>query len=111
MAAEISPGVYMLSLDFHGNLVHPMLLREGEMSVLIDTGFPGQIEDLRAAMNAAGVPLAQLQAVILTHQDMDHIGCLPEILQECGPRVKIYAHALDQPYIQGELPLLKDSHL
>ncbi|MDH6348500.1 MBL fold metallo-hydrolase [Brevibacillus sp. 1238] len=111
MAAEISPGVYMLSLDFHGNIVHPMLLREGEMSVLIDTGFPGQIEDLRAAMDAAGVPLAQLQAVILTHQDMDHIGCLPEILQECGSRVKIYAHALDQPYIQGELPLLKDSHL
>ncbi len=53
----------------------------------------------------------QLKAVILTHQDVDHIGCLPEILQECGNHIKVYAHELDKPYIQGEIPLLKDSHL
>ncbi|KAF6561210.1 MBL fold metallo-hydrolase [Paenibacillus sp. EKM202P] len=53
----------------------------------------------------------KLKAVILTHQDVDHIGCLPEILQECGNNIKVYAHELDKPYIQGEIPLLKDSHL
>ncbi|GIO04789.1 hydrolase [Brevibacillus reuszeri] len=108
---EISKGVEMLHLDFHGNIIHPVLLWDREMAVLIDTGFPGQIEDLRVAMEKAGVPLDKLKAVILTHQDMDHIGSLPEILQECGNHVKIYAHELDKPYIQGELPLLKDGHL
>ncbi|KAF6569885.1 MBL fold metallo-hydrolase [Paenibacillus polymyxa] len=53
----------------------------------------------------------KLKAVILTHHDVDHIGCLPEILQECGDHIKVYAHELDKPYIQGEIPLLKDSHL
>lgn len=108
---EISKGVEMLQLDFHGTIIHPILLWDQDMAVLIDTGFPGQIEDLRAAIEKAGVSLDKLKAVILTHQDMDHIGCLPEILKEYGHHIKIYAHELDKPYIQGEIPLLKDGHL
>ncbi|WDZ63764.1 MBL fold metallo-hydrolase [Paenibacillus polymyxa] len=108
---EISQGVEMLQLDFHGNRIHPTLLWDREMAVLIDTGFPGQIEDLRVAMEKVGVSFDQLKAVILTHQDVDHIGSLPEILQECGSHIKVYAHELDKPYIQGDIPLLKDGHL
>ncbi|MDQ0656497.1 MBL fold metallo-hydrolase [Paenibacillus sp. W2I17] len=108
---EISKGIAMLQLDFEGNLIHPVLLWDEEIVVLIDTGFPGQYDDLRIALEKIGVPISQLKAVILTHQDVDHIGCLPEILKECGSQVKIYAHELDKPYIEGQLPLLKDGHL
>ncbi|MED1916887.1 MBL fold metallo-hydrolase [Bacillus thuringiensis] len=108
---EISKGVEMLHLDFHGNIIHPVLLWDRDMAVLIDTGFPGQMDDLRVAMEKVGVSFDKLKAVILTHQDVDHIGCLPEILQECGDHVTVFAHELDKPYIQGELPLLKDGHL
>ncbi|TQK54015.1 glyoxylase-like metal-dependent hydrolase (beta-lactamase superfamily II) [Brevibacillus sp. AG162] len=108
---EISNGVEMLQLDFHGSIIHPVLLWDPEMAVLIDTGFPGQMEDLRMAMEKVGVSFDKLKAVILTHQDMDHIGSLPEILQEYGDHVHVYAHELDKPYIQGEIPLLKDAHL
>ncbi|WP_017688562.1 MBL fold metallo-hydrolase [Paenibacillus sp. PAMC 26794] len=108
---EISKGIAMLQLDFEGNIIHPVLIWDEEMVVLIDTGFPGQYDDLCIALEKIGVPISQLKAVILTHQDVDHIGCLPEILQECGSQVKIYAHELDKPYIEGQLPLLKDSHL
>jgi len=68
---EISKGVEMLHLDYHGNVIHPILLKDQEMTILIDTGFPGQFEDLRVAMEKAGVSLDQLNAVILTHQDVD----------------------------------------
>lgn len=108
---EISKGVEMLHLDFQGNIIHPILLWDQDMAVLIDTGFPGQMEDLRVSMEKAGVPFNKLKAVILTHQDMDHIGSLPEILQEYGDHVHVYAHELDKPYIQGELPLLKNGDL
>ncbi|MCL6658759.1 MBL fold metallo-hydrolase [Paenibacillus amylolyticus] len=108
---EISKGITMLQLNFEGNIIHPVLIWDEEMVVLIDTGFPGQYDDLRIALEKIGVPISRLKAVILTHQDVDHIGCLPEILQECGSQVKIYAHALDKPYIEGQLPLLKDGHL
>ncbi|WP_413408979.1 MBL fold metallo-hydrolase [Paenibacillus amylolyticus] len=108
---EISKGIEMLQLDFEGNIIHPVLIWDEEMVVLIDTGFPGQYDDLCIALEKIGVPISRLKAVILTHQDVDHIGCLPEILQECGSQVKIYAHELDKPYIEGQLPLLKDGHL
>ncbi|OPH56884.1 hydrolase [Paenibacillus ferrarius] len=108
---EVSKGVEMLHLDFQGHIIHPTLLWDQEMAVLIDTGFPGQIEDLRAAMEKAGVPFDKLKVVILTHQDVDHIGSLPEILKERGIDIKVYAHELDKPYIQGEMPLIKDGHL
>ncbi|MFF2176095.1 MBL fold metallo-hydrolase [Lysinibacillus sp. NPDC058147] len=107
----ISKGVEMLQLEFHGNIIHPTLLWDREMAVLIDTGFVGQIEDLRVAMEKVGVSFDKLKVIILTHQDIDHIGSLPEILQECGSNIKVYAHELDKPYIQGDLPLLKDGHI
>lgn len=108
---EIFKGVEMLQLEFHGNIIHPTLLWDQEMAILIDTGFIGQIEDLRVAMEKVGVSFDKLKVIILTHQDIDHIGSLPEILQERGSTIKVYAHALDKPYIQGDLPLLKDGHI
>lgn len=108
---EIFKGVEMLQLEFHGNIIHPTLLWDQEIAVLIDTGFTGQIEDLREEMEKVGVSFDKLKVIILTHQDIDHIGSLPEILQECGSTIKVYAHELDKPYIQGDLPLLKDGHI
>ncbi|MFJ5563229.1 MBL fold metallo-hydrolase [Lysinibacillus xylanilyticus] len=108
---EISKGVEMLQLEYHGNIIHPTLLWDQEMAVLIDTGFPRQIEDLRVAIEKVGVSFDKLKVIILTHQDIDHIGSLPEILQECGSNITVYAHELDKPYIQGDLPLLKDGHI
>ncbi|RNB89497.1 MBL fold metallo-hydrolase [Brevibacillus fluminis] len=102
----------MLTLDFYeGMTIHPTLLCDGEMAVLIDTGCPGQVEELRAAMMKVGVTFDMLRAVILTHQDVDHIGCLPEIIRECGEHITVFAHSLEKPYIEGELPLLKDAEL
>ena len=108
---EIAKGVEMLHLEFQEYIIHPILLWDDEMAVLIDTGFPGQIEDIRVEMGKVGVSFDKLKAVILTHQDIDHIGSLPELLQNCGSNIKVYAHDLDKPYIEGELPLLKDAQV
>lgn len=74
-----SKRVHMLHLPFHGMMIHPTLLLDQEDAILIDTGFPGQFGELRAAIEKTGTSLRQLKAVILTHQDLDHIGNLPEI--------------------------------
>ncbi|MFJ5789769.1 MBL fold metallo-hydrolase [Lysinibacillus sp. NPDC093197] len=108
---EVSKGVEILELEFNGIIIYPTLLWDQEMAVLIDTGFPGQFEDLHVAMEKVGVSFDKLKVVILTHQDIDHIGSLPEILQVCGSNIKVYAHVLDKPYIEGDLPLLKDGHI
>ncbi|EEM96373.1 MBL fold metallo-hydrolase [Bacillus thuringiensis] len=108
---EIAKGVEMLQLEFQEFVIHPILLWDDEMAVLIDTGFPGQIEDIQVEMEKVGLSFDKLKVVILTHQDIDHIGSLPELLQRCGSNIKVYAHELDKPYIEGDLPLLKDGNV
>ncbi|EEL87877.1 MBL fold metallo-hydrolase [Bacillus cereus] len=108
---EIAKGVEMLHLEFQEFIIHPILLWDDEMAVLIDTGFPGQFEDIQVEMERVGVSFDKLKVLILTHQDIDHIGSLPEILQNLGSNIKVYAHELDKPYIEGELPLLKDAQV
>jgi len=81
------------------------------MAVLIDIGFPGQFEDIQIEMEKVGVSFDKLKVVILTHQDLDHIGSLPDLLENGVSDIKVYAHELDKPYIEGELPLLKDGNV
>ncbi len=108
---EISNGVKMLELQveaFGGRQeLNPTLIWDDDTAILIDTGTPGQLEQIRIAMNEAGIPFEKLKAIILTHQDIDHIGSLPEILQESDSCIEVYAHEVDKPYIEGELPLMK----
>ncbi|ERI07888.1 MBL fold metallo-hydrolase [Aneurinibacillus aneurinilyticus] len=108
---KIASGIEMLELQVEtfGSCLelNPTLIWDDETAILIDTGTPRQLEQIRAAMDKAGVFLDKLKVVILTHQDLDHIGSLPEILQESGGGIEVYAHELDAPYIEGKLPLLK----
>ncbi|MEK4694352.1 MBL fold metallo-hydrolase [Bacillus sp. FSL M8-0063] len=108
---EIAKGVEMLQLEFQEFIIHPILLWDDEMAVLIDTGFPGQFEDIQIEMEKVGVSFDKLKVVILTHQDIDHIGSLPDLLENGVSDIKVYAHELDKPYIEGEFPLLKDGQV
>lgn len=106
----ISNGVEMVELKIQTPqglmTLYPTLIWDGDAAVLIDTGMPGLWGQIRSTMDDLHVPLEKLKAVILTHQDLDHIGGMTEILQEKSD-IQVYAHELDQPYIEGKLPLLK----
>lgn len=70
---------------------------------LVDTGLPGQAEVIGSLLAEAGVNASDLTRIILTHQDFDHVGSLPELVQTSNARV--LAHATETPYIDGtELP-------
>ncbi len=86
--------------------ITPTLISSGDTHYLVDTGMPGMMEDLTAQLASADVSLEMLSGVIITHQDIDHIGNLPQIL-EINPGIEVFAHSDDTPYIAGELPLLK----
>lgn len=108
---KVAAGVEMITLEaeaFGGKIaIHPTVLWDEQMAVLVDTGMPGSWELIRAAMIEAGVSPEKLKAIIITHQDIDHIGSLPEIVQAYSGQIEVYAHELDQPYIEGKLPLIK----
>jgi glyoxylase-like metal-dependent hydrolase (beta-lactamase superfamily II) len=43
----------------------------------------------------------------LTHQDIDHIGGLPDIIRARKGEIEVLAHEEDRPYIEGNQPLIK----
>jgi len=87
--------------------VYPVLLSDQKEAVLVDAGYPGRLADLAAGLANAGVAERLLSTVILTHQDIDHIGGMPELLRHLGRPIGVLAHELEKPYIQGERRLIK----
>ncbi|HEX3046350.1 MAG TPA: MBL fold metallo-hydrolase [Bacillota bacterium] len=108
---KIVDGVAALELtrEFMGQkgTIYPTLIWDKDSVVLVDTGFPGQLQSIREAMEKEAIPLERLEKIIITHQDIDHIGSLPDLVQELGGTVKVLAHQEEKPYIQGEKPLVK----
>ena len=63
---------------------------------LIDAGTPGDADDIRAAIEAAGFAVSEIDRVLLTHYDFDHVGALAK-LDELDATV--YAHEPDAAYL------------
>lgn len=59
------------------------------------------------AIEKAGIPIERLTSIILTHQDLDHIGSLPAILESASDKIEVLASEKEKPFIQGEQRLLK----
>ena len=108
----IAPRVEVLDLkmDLFGapSSVRPTLVWDESEAVLIDAGYPGLLEQLREQIERAGVSAERLTRLIITHQDIDHIGGVNALLA-LNPRIEVLAHEEDRPYILGERPLIKFS--
>ncbi|PZT52052.1 MBL fold metallo-hydrolase [Paenibacillus silvae] len=86
--------------------IHPVLLRDEDGYTLVDTGMIGQFAELEATLADLNVSLSDIKRVILTHQDMDHIGNLGALL-DAIPGLEVWAHADEIPYVTGTKPLIK----
>lgn len=108
---QVAKGLEMLEITANlmggQGTIHPALIWDEDTVILVDAGFPGQFPQFREAMEKAGVPLENLGKVVLTHQDIDHIGCLPDLLKASSQKVEVLASEVEKPYIQGEKPLIK----
>ncbi|OPA74572.1 MBL fold metallo-hydrolase [Paenibacillus selenitireducens] len=90
-------------------IIYPTLLWDQDEVILVDAGYPGQLDLFHQAFAQAGVSFDQLTKIMITHQDIDHIGGLPGMIQGSQSHVEIISHPLEQPYIQGERRILKFS--
>jgi glyoxylase-like metal-dependent hydrolase (beta-lactamase superfamily II) len=108
---QIANGIEILEISANvmgkAETIHPTLIWDDETVILVDTGFPGQLSKIREAMEKAKVSFDKLNKIILTHQDIDHIGSLPDILNESTQKIEVMANELEKPYIQGEKRLIK----
>ncbi|SET93996.1 MBL fold metallo-hydrolase [Paenibacillus sp. NFR01] len=98
--------VIMLTIPMNNDEIHPILLKDDDGYTLIDTGVPGGSEALIAAIEGAGARLEDIKRILITHQDLDHIGNLP-VLKRRLPEAEILAHPGDIPAITGSKPMIK----
>ncbi|MBB6670421.1 MBL fold metallo-hydrolase [Cohnella nanjingensis] len=108
---RIAEGLEMLELTLgqgeRAMTIHPVVLYDENAWVLIDTGMPGSEGLIRALVKQAGIPELPLQAIVLTHQDIDHIGGLPGFQASEPSPFEVYAHADDREAIDGKTPMIK----
>ncbi|HHB90995.1 MAG TPA: MBL fold metallo-hydrolase [Anaerolineae bacterium] len=66
---------------------------------LIDTGYPWTFAQLIDQLNAAGIQPADLQRIIITHADLDHIGGLKGLTELSD--AAIACHTVEAIYVTG----------
>lgn len=93
MTDELRPGrVYRLDLK----MANAYLVDDGEVT-LVDAGSPQALENLRSELHEAGYDEEDVDRVLVTHFDQDHVGTLAHLSFD-GP---IYAMEPDASYLDG----------
>lgn len=88
---KITENVYSLESSKKFNI----FLIKGEKNILIDTGFPGNAKKILEELDGI-----DLDYILITHHDIDHIGNLVEIHE--AKNCEVYAPFEDIPFITGE---------
>jgi len=70
----------------------------GEKPVLVDTGAPGDLRTILAALKRHKVAPRDLALILLTHGHSDHAGCAAELKRRTGAQIAIQA---------GDAPLVR----
>ncbi len=83
-------------------MVHPIqvglvfiyLIVGTEGTVLVDTGYPGDIEKVSRSITKAGVRLKEIDLILLTHSHLDHAGNAFELRKMTGARIAAQKNAV-----------------
>ena len=74
------------------------VVRGAAGAALIDPGPTSCLETLRAALAGAGIAIADVRAVLLTHVHLDHAGATGSLLRE-NPDAVVYVHERGAPHM------------
>lgn len=103
---KIVSGIHMLEIPANimgtKSFVNPTLIFDNDSAILIDTGFPGQLTQICEAIEKEGISFNKINTVILTHQDIDHVGNAAGIQRELQGKVQVLAHEEEKQFINGE---------
>ena len=82
-------------------LVNWVVLVEGDRVALIDGGYPRDLGAVEESVRRAGRRPEDIEAVLVTHAHVDHIGTLSELRRRYG--VRVLAAEVEARHVRGEV--------
>lgn len=88
---EVAKGVHRLGSGY----VNWFLVQEGQRLTVVDAGLPGQWPQLVDAVARLGRSLADVEALVLTHSHVDHVGFGNRLEHQSPATVRVHAGDAD----------------
>jgi glyoxylase-like metal-dependent hydrolase (beta-lactamase superfamily II) len=103
----LASGLSYLDLNFLGvaRVIATVILHGPGGVALIDPGPSSTLPALRAGLERAGVAVADLRAILLTHIHLDHAGATGTLVRE-NPSLRVYVHEKGAPHLVDPAKLL-----
>jgi glyoxylase-like metal-dependent hydrolase (beta-lactamase superfamily II) len=92
---EVGDGV----IAVRGRDVNWTILRDGASFTLVDAGYPGYAVAVRDSITRVGLSLSGLEAIVVTHAHIDHIGGVPALRTDAA--VPVYVGDRELPMAVG----------
>ena len=99
----MAPALTAISDSVHfayTDLVNWTLVTDGNGVMLIDTGFPGNRDDVLTSLRQLGFGVDDLRAILLTHAHIDHFGSAIWFAKTHG--TPVYCHAAEVGHSKRE---------
>jgi glyoxylase-like metal-dependent hydrolase (beta-lactamase superfamily II) len=101
MAEELVEGVWMLDLGWRKPLGSNGYVVDDGTVTLVDTGLPFNDTAVRSELAAAGLTPDDIDRVLVTHYDLDHVGGLRGLAPDLD--APVYVGAPDLALMEGSL--------
>jgi glyoxylase-like metal-dependent hydrolase (beta-lactamase superfamily II) len=96
----LASGLSYCDLHFLGvpRIIATVLFQGPGGAAILDPGPSSTLPALRAALAGAGIAVADLRALLLTHIHLDHAGATGTLVQE-NPSLRVYVHEKGAPHL------------
>ncbi|KKD02558.1 MBL fold metallo-hydrolase [Streptomyces sp. WM6386] len=93
---QVADGTYLV----HGSNTNWVILTDGDAVTLVDTGYPGDREQVLASLAQVGSSPEAVAAVLITHAHNDHLGSAEYLRATYG--TPVYLHDAEVPHARRE---------
>ncbi|MEZ4809263.1 MAG: MBL fold metallo-hydrolase [Allomuricauda sp.] len=92
-----------VKIDIGGKLetIHPVLIQTKDKNYLVDCGYEETFESLQHQLQLHGVSINDVTGVIITHDDIDHLGGLKPI--KAHNNVTVYCSDIEKDSVSGTI--------
>ncbi|WP_410880001.1 MBL fold metallo-hydrolase [Myroides sp. DW712] len=96
---------FNIEKDIEGQsiVLSPTVIQQDNFTLLVDCGYEETFDEFKTALAELGMPIQSLDAIFISHDDIDHLGALSLFLAE-NPNLQIYASAVEKDAIEGTIP-------